>query len=104
MKCSHLPNCKAMLPSASPWSPFSPKFCRTTAARSRPPAKRLDQAVEMAKNVLTDWGYAVAVRPEGEKVSPLGDASLNKRDYETQRPSEEEAPREGDVRFFPKFQ
>ena len=64
----------------------------------------LDQAVEMAKNVLTDWGYAVAVRPEGEKVSPLGDASLNKRDYETQRPSEEEAPREGDVRFFPKFQ
>lgn len=64
----------------------------------------LAQAVEIAKDVLTGWGYEVVRRSEGETVAPLGDASLNKRDYETQRPSEKEAPREGDIRFFPKFQ
>ena len=64
----------------------------------------LARAVEIAKDVLTGWGYKVVRRSEGETVAPLGDASLNKRDYETQRPSEKEAPREGDIRFFPKFQ
>lgn len=63
----------------------------------------LPQAVEMARQVLVDWGYEPLERPAGETVAPLSDTSLNKTDYEAMRPSEEEAPRDGDVRFFPNF-
>lgn len=63
----------------------------------------LPKAVEMARRILTEWGYEVAERNPDEVVAPLGDASLNKHDYENMRPSEDQAPREGDVRFFPDF-
>ena len=63
----------------------------------------LEKAVELGLGVLKDWGYDVQKRAPGEAVPALGDASLNKHDYEASRPSEEEAPREGDVRFFPDF-
>lgn len=63
----------------------------------------LPKAVEMARQVLTDWGYEVCQRQADEVVAPLSDSSLNKHDYESMRPSESEAPREGDARFFPAF-
>lgn len=66
-------------------------------------AAALEPAVEAARKVLEDWGYTVTPLPEGETVEPMGPASLNKTDYENQRPTEAQALREGDERFFPQF-
>lgn len=63
----------------------------------------LAQAVDMARRVLQGWGYEITERTPDEVVPALGDASLNKHDYEAARPSEADAPRQGDVRFFPNF-
>lgn len=46
-------------------------------------------------------GIALEKRPAGEKVESLSTDSLGLNLYESERPSEEEACRTGDVRFFP---
>ena len=62
----------------------------------------VEPAVERALALLTEWGYAFEPRPEGEKAPELTYSSLAQDYYEATRPSEQEASRLGDVRFFPK--
>lgn len=62
----------------------------------------VDKAVEEAYKLLTSWGYKFERRAPGEKVPSLSYSSLNQDYYEATRPSDAEAPRMGDVRFFPK--
>ncbi len=66
-------------------------------------AAQLVPACQAALGVLEEWGYKLEKRPEGEVAPRLGDEALDRTDYETHRPSKEDAPRSGDVRFFPKF-
>lgn len=61
------------------------------------------QAVDAALKIVAGWGYRVTPRPEGQPVTPLSDMSLNQQTYESQRPSDKDAPRMGDVRFMPQF-
>ncbi len=61
----------------------------------------VEKAVQSAHALLTDWGYDFVRRAENEAAPDLSYASLNQDYYEATRPSEEEAPRTGDVRFFP---
>lgn len=59
------------------------------------------EAVALAAEELVRWGIALEKRPEGEKVESLSTDSLGLNVYESERPSEEEACRTGDIRFFP---
>lgn len=61
------------------------------------------EAIKAALKIISDWGYKVTPRPDGEKVTPLSDMSLKQETYEALRPSEKDAPRMGDVRFMPQF-
>lgn len=59
----------------------------------------IPDALEAARELLVRWGYTPVPREPGEAVPPLSDSSLARGVYEAERPSEQEAPREGDVRF-----
>jgi hydrogenase maturation protease len=62
-------------------------------------AQRIPEALAIAREVLAEWGVAVA---EGRTESELlADPAIRREAYETGRPSEEEACRTGDARFFP---
>lgn len=62
-------------------------------------AARIPEALAMAREVLAGWG--VATTP-GRTESPLlADPAIRRDAYETGRPSEDEACRTGDARFFP---
>ena len=62
-------------------------------------AAQIDPAIEVALGILDDWGVA---HSEGKAdQSLLADASILRSAYEDGRPSEEEACRTGDDRFFP---
>ena len=60
---------------------------------------QLGPAMQAAEIELARWGYTLQRRPEGSHVAPLVDTSLAQDVYESGRPSEEEACREGDPRF-----
>ena len=62
-------------------------------------AARIPQALEMALEVLAEWGVPVA--PGRTPTDDLADASLRREAYEAGRPSAETACRTGDARFFP---
>lgn len=62
---------------------------------------QVPEAVALAAEELARWGIALEKRPAGEKVESLSTDSLGLNPYESERPSEEEACRTGDVRFFP---
>ena len=62
---------------------------------------RLDEAVELAAAELARLGPARAsCATQGEVVEPLNDRSLAIDDYETGRPSEDDACRIGDERLL----
>ena len=62
---------------------------------------QVPEAVALAAEELARWGIALEKRPAGEKVESLSTDSLGLNVYESERPSEKEACRTGDVRFFP---
>lgn len=64
---------------------------------------QLDAAVEAALKVLSDWGYSFVARGADEPAQPLTFDPLRQGVYEQLRPSEEDAPRMGDMRFVPKL-
>ena len=63
---------------------------------------RLDEAVQLAADELKRWGLPVEKREANDKAAPLTMNALSVDAYESGRPSEEEAPREGDIRFMPR--
>lgn len=63
---------------------------------------KVPEAVALAASELESWGLPVQKREPGDEVSPLSFTALSMGSYEGGRPSEEEAPREGDIRFMPK--
>ncbi len=61
-------------------------------------AARIPEALAIARDILAEWGVTVA---EGRSdTSLLADPSIRRGAYESGRPSEEEACRIGDARFF----
>lgn len=62
-------------------------------------AARIPEALAIAREVLAEWGVPVtAGRTESDL---LADPSIRRAAYEQGRPSEDEACRTGDARFFP---
>jgi hydrogenase maturation protease len=61
---------------------------------------RLAEAVELAARQLSDWGLPGRGRFVDEIVEPLNARSLALGDYESGRPSEEDACRIGDPRLL----
>lgn len=62
-------------------------------------AARIPQALQIARDILAEWGVTVG---EGRSdASLLADPSIRWAAYEQGRPSEDEACRTGDARFFP---
>ena len=61
---------------------------------------RVDEVVELAAAELTAWGFPGRRRLAGEAYEPLNDRSLAIGDYESGRPSEDEACRVGDERVL----
>lgn len=60
----------------------------------------IPEAVKDAYEVLREWGIGIRTRTTEETVPPLMDAPcLDLSQYESGRPSEEAACREGDIRF-----
>ena len=55
----------------------------------------------LAADELRRWGFPVQKREKGETVTDLGAGAVEQDVYESGRPSEEQAPRSGDVRFMP---
>ena len=64
--------------------------------------EHVPEAVRLAAEELAKWGLPVEKRERTEKVHSLTGDALSVEAYEAGRPSEEEAPREGDIRFMPK--
>ena len=62
---------------------------------------RVPEAVQIAAEELRRWGFPVQKREKGEVVTDLGAGAVEQDVYENGRPSEEAAPRTGDVRFMP---
>ncbi|CAG1010118.1 MAG: HyaD/HybD family hydrogenase maturation endopeptidase [Rhizobiaceae bacterium] len=62
-------------------------------------AARIPQALAIARGVLSEWG--VTVSGGRSDASLLADPAVRRGAYEAGRPSEEEACRTGDARFFP---
>ncbi|SMX30681.1 HyaD/HybD family hydrogenase maturation endopeptidase [Actibacterium lipolyticum] len=62
-------------------------------------AAQIDPAIEIALKRLADWG--ITARPGKAAAADLADASIMRDAYENGRPSEEQACRTGDDRFFP---
>ncbi len=63
-------------------------------------ASKVDTAVLWAAEELARWGFAVEKRPEGDKVEPLMAECVQEDRYIAERPSAEEACRDGDERFM----
>ena len=61
----------------------------------------MPEAVRLAADELRRWGFPVKKREKGETVTDLGAGAVEQDVYESGRPSEEQAPRSGDVRFMP---
>jgi len=62
-------------------------------------AARIPVALEMARKVLAEWGVTLQA---GQTHSDLlADPAIRREAYESGRPSEDEACRTGDDRFFP---
>jgi hydrogenase maturation protease len=62
-------------------------------------AARIPEALRIAREVLAEWGVTVG---EGRSdASLLADPAVRRSAYEAGRPSEGEACRMGDARFFP---
>lgn len=63
---------------------------------------RVGEAIDLAAKELAAWGFPVLERDLAAKAdeTTLSFESLTKSAYEEGRPSEAEAPRTGDVRFF----
>jgi hydrogenase maturation protease len=61
---------------------------------------RLEEAVALAAQELASWGLAGRRRESGESFEPLFPASLALADYESGRPSEQDACRIGDARVL----
>jgi hydrogenase maturation protease len=67
----------------------------------RPEVKaRLPEAVALAVQELTAWGFAPAPREPGSAFEPLNDQSLSLEAYEAGRPSADEACRVADPRVM----
>jgi hydrogenase maturation protease len=62
-------------------------------------AARIPEALAIAREVLAEWG--VAVVPGRSDSALLADPAVRRDAYEAGRPSEDEACRIGDARFFP---
>lgn len=62
-------------------------------------AAQIDPAISIALKTLSDWG--VSASPGRSDDSLLADRAILRDAYESGRPSEEEACRIGDDRFFP---
>lgn len=62
-------------------------------------AERIPQALAIARGVLAEWG--VMLQDGRTQSDDLADPSIRRDAYESGRPSEDEACRLGDVRFFP---
>jgi hydrogenase maturation protease len=61
-------------------------------------AARIPEALAIARDILAEWGVPVA---EGRTESNLlADPSIRRSAYEAGRPSEDDACRSGDDRFF----
>lgn len=58
--------------------------------------------VEEAAKQLKEWGFKIEPRTPDEKAETLGESCLERKPYEEGRPSEEEACRYADLRFFSK--
>ena len=63
-------------------------------------AASIAPALEIARQELASWGIAIA--PGRTETPDLADAALRRDAYEQGRPSEAEACRTGDDRFFPR--
>jgi len=63
-------------------------------------AASIAPALEIARQELAGWGIAIA--PGRTETPDLADAALRRDAYEQGRPSETEACRTGDDRFFPR--
>lgn len=61
---------------------------------------RLEDAVALAADVLAEWGLPHEKRPAGLPAVPLTADCLGVARYEAERPTQEEACRCGDERFF----
>lgn len=62
---------------------------------------RVPEAVVLAEKELARWGITMSPRAPDDKPEPLSTFSLALDRYESGRPSEMQACRTGDVRFFP---
>lgn len=62
---------------------------------------KVPEAVVLAVDILKEWGIELQPRAPGDKPEPLSTDSLSLTAYEAGRPSEEEACRIGDPRYFP---
>lgn len=58
--------------------------------------------VEEAAKQLKEWGFKIEPRTPDEKAETLGESCLERKPYEEGRPSEEEACRYADLRYFVK--
>ena len=61
---------------------------------------RIPDALEAARGILAEWGFAPQLRAPGEAVPPLSFQSLSIDAYESGRPDAREACRTGDERFL----
>ena len=62
-------------------------------------AAQIGPAIEIALKQLADWGVGFETGAGDQAL--LADASIKREAYEAGRPSEDEACRSGDDRFFP---
>lgn len=62
-------------------------------------AARIPQALDIARATLAEWGIATA--PGRSAAQGLAEPAIRRDAYEAGRPSEDEACRTGDARFFP---
>lgn len=62
-------------------------------------AARIPVALEMAEKILAEWGVEITAGTSNPAL--LADPAIRRDAYESGRPSEAEACRTGDARFFP---
>jgi hydrogenase maturation protease len=67
---------------------------------TEPVRARIADAVELAANELRSWGLTVRRRTANEAAEPLNSQPVALTNYETGRPSEEDACRVGDARLL----
>ena len=71
---------------------------------TKPVRARIDEAITLAANQLTGWGYRGRRREAGEAFEALNDRSIAISPYEDGRPSADNACRHGDPRVLVKSQ